>query len=173
MKITFELTEDDYINYNIDHSKQSESVKRSLLIQRFMGPAIFVIAPFIITQFTDIPLWYWLLVFGVASILWFIFYPKYFRGEIARRVKKMLEEGNNENLFNQRSLELTSDGITEKSSIGKSHIHWAKINHLEETADYFYIYISSVSAHIVPKRVFGSLREQENFAQIIIENINR
>lgn len=75
----------------------------------------------------------------------------------------MLEEGDNENLFNQRTLVLTDEGITETSSIGESHIRWDKINHLEETEDYLYIYVSSVSAHIVPKRVFENLSEQEKF----------
>lgn len=75
----------------------------------------------------------------------------------------MLEEGDNKNLFNQRTLVLTDDGITETSSIGESQIRWDKINHLEETEDYLYIYVSSVSAHIVPKRVFENLSEQEKF----------
>lgn len=171
MEITFELTEEDYIHYNIAHSEKSPSMKRSLLIQRIMGPVIFVFMPFIVIRFTDIPLWYWLLVFGVSSITWFVFYPKYAQWEITRRVQKMLEEGSNENLFNQRSLVLTDEGITETSSIGENHIRWDKINHLEETEDYLYIYISSVSAHIVPKRVFENSNEQEKFINKITKHI--
>lgn len=64
MEITFELTEEDYINYNISHAGRSPSMKKSIFIQRIMGPAIFVFMPFIVMRFTDIPLWYWLLVFG-------------------------------------------------------------------------------------------------------------
>lgn len=171
MELTFELTEEDYINYNISHSETSPSMKRSILIQRILGPVIFVIMPFIIIQFTDIPLWYWLIVFGLSSIAWFIFYPKYVMREVTKRIKKMLEEGNNENLFNERSLVLTDEGITETSSIGKSTISWNKIDRLEETEDYLYIYVSSVSAHIVPKRVFDNAREQEKFINKITEYI--
>ena len=163
MEITFKLTEEDYIIYNISHAGRSPSMKKSIFIQRIMGPAIFVFMPFIVMRFTDIPLWYWLLVFGGASIIWFAYYPKYASWEITRRVNKMLEEVDNENLFNQRTLVLTDEGITETSSIGESHIRWDKINHLEETEDYLYIYVSSVSAHIVPKRVFENLSEQEKF----------
>ena len=84
----------------------------------------------------------------------------------------MLEEGDNENLFNQRTLVLTDEGITETSSIGESHIRWDKINHLEETEDYLYIYVSSVSAHIVPKRVFKNSNEQKEFINKISEQIS-
>lgn len=173
MELIFELTEEDYINYNLDHSKKSPSMKKSILIQRIMGPVIFVIAPFVIIQFSEIPLWYWLMIFGLSSIAWFVYYPKYTMWEIKRRVKKMLEEGNNENLFNQRKLLLTDEGITETSSIGASNISWDKIESLEETEDYLYIYISSVSAHIVPKRIFENLDEQEEFVGKIAKEINR
>lgn len=172
MELVFELTEEDYINYNLAHSKKSPSMKRSILIQRIIGPIIFVIAPFIIIRFSDIPLWYWIMILGLASIFWFIYYPKYATWEITRRVKKMLEEGNNENLFNKRSLVLTEKGIKEVSSIGESHISWDKIVRLEETKDYLFIYISSVSAHIVPKRAFGNLNEQNDFINKITEQLN-
>lgn len=171
MELTFKLTEEDYINYNVDHSKTSPSMKRSILIQRILGPVIFVIVPFMIIQFTDIPLWYWLLVFGVSSVVWFAFYPRYATWEITRRIKKMLAEGNNENLFNERILVLTNEGITETSSIGETKISWAKIERFEETEDYLYIYVSSVSAHIVPKRVFANTNEQEKFINKITEYV--
>ena len=171
MELTFKLTEEDYINYNVAHSKTSPSMKRSILIQRIMGPVIFVITPFIIVQFSDIPLWYWLIVFGLSSITWFIYYPKYAMWEITRRIKKMLAEGNNENLFNERILVLTDEGITETSSIGETKISWVKIERLEETEDYLYIYVSSVSAHIVPKRVFENSSEQEKFINKITEYV--
>ncbi len=172
MELEFELTEEDYVNYHINHSKKSPSIKRSILIQRISGPVIFMIAPFFIIKSSEIPLWYWITIFGLSSIGWLIFYPKYANWEIKRRVKKMLEEGSNENLFNRISLVLTEKGITGVSSIGESNISWDKIVSLEETKDYIYIYISSVSAHIVPKRVFKNSNEQKEFINKISEQIS-
>lgn len=172
MELEFELTEEDYINYNIAHSQKSPSIKRSILIQRIFGPIIFMGAPFFIIKFSDIPLWYWITIFGISSVVWLIYYPKYANWEIKRRVKKMLKEGNNENLFNRRKLALTGLGITEVSEIGESNINWDKIVSIEETTEYIYIYISSVSAHIVPKRVFKDTNEQKRFTDEISERIN-
>lgn len=173
MRLEFELTQEDYINYHIAYSKKSPSIRRSIMIQRMFGPAIFIIAPFIVIKFSEIPLWYWIIIFGITSIAWFIFFPKYSNWDMKRRLKKMLKEGSNENLFNTRSVTLTESGITEASSIGQSKINWDKIVSLEETDDYIYIYISSVSAHIIPKRVFENITEQRFFIEEISKQIKR
>ncbi|GEK91235.1 YcxB family protein [Alkalibacterium kapii] len=163
MKLEYELTEEDYLNFNIYHSRKSPSIKKKIFIQRIMGPIIFMITPFVVTNFSDIPLWYWLTIFIFMSIVWFIYYPKYVNWELKKGVEKMLEEGNNENLFDRKSLTITEEGLREVSSIGSSNVSWDKINSVDETKEYIYVYISSLSAHIIPKRAFNDPNEQKNF----------
>ena len=43
MEIEFELLEEDYVNFNIEHANSSVSVKRSLILQRTLGPFVFLI----------------------------------------------------------------------------------------------------------------------------------
>ena len=172
MQLDFELTEEDYINYNLYHVKKSPSIKRSILFQRIFGPIVFMIAPFIAVKVSEPPLLFWLFMFGITSIIWITFYPKYANWEIKTRAKKMLQEGNNENMFDKRSLILTEEGIKETSSIANSKINWDKIISLDETDDYIYIYISSISAYIIPKRVFKDKTEQKLFIGELSKQIN-
>lgn len=172
MELEFELTEEDYINYNIDHSKKSPSIKKSIMIQRVFGPIVFIIAPFLVVKFSDIPLWYWITIFGISSVVWLIFYPKYANWEMKKRLKKMLEEGSNENLFNRRKIILTDQGLSQVSPTGETNVKWDSIVSIEETDEYIYIYISSVSAHIIPKRVFKDVNEQKLFIDEISKHIN-
>lgn len=169
MELEFELIEEDYINYNIDHAKKSSSVKKNIMTQRLLGPILFLTIPFVIRRYTEIPLWYWLTLFGICSVVWIVFYPKYFNWEMTRRVKKMLKEGNNENIFIKRKITLSSQGILEISAIGETNIAWEKVEKVEETDEYIYIYISSISAHIIPKRVF----KDENEKQMFIKEIKK
>lgn len=41
---------------------------------------------------------------------------------MARRVKKMLKEGNNESIFIKRKITLSDQGILETSAIGETNI---------------------------------------------------
>ncbi len=165
MELKFELLEEDYINFNIDHANKSPSLKRNVTLIRILGPVTFLIAPFIIIRFSEIPLWYWMTLFGITSIIWLLFYPKHFDWEMRRRIKKMLEEGNSENLFKERKISLTDKAIIETSSSSQSSTIWSKIDRVEETDRYIYIYNSSISAYIIPKRVFKDDKEKANFLE--------
>lgn len=165
MELKFELLEEDYINFNINHANKSPSLKRNVTLIRILGPVTFLIAPFIIIRFSEIPLWYWMTLFGITSIIWLLFYPKHFDWEMRRRIKKMLEEGNSENLFKERKISLTDKAIIETSSSSQSSTIWSKIDRVEETDRYIYIYNSSISAYIIPKRVFKDDKEKANFLE--------
>ncbi|MEV2867598.1 hypothetical protein ABNC46_08035 [Paenibacillus larvae] len=49
MKIQCETTADDFITFNMYHMKHAKSIQRSLLIQRFIIPLIYIMIPFILS----------------------------------------------------------------------------------------------------------------------------
>jgi len=167
MEIEFELFEKDYINFNIDHTNKSPSLKRSLLVQRILGPVIFLIAPFIIIRFSEIPMWYWITIFSITSVIWLVFYPKYFNWEMKRKIEKMLKEGSNESLFQKRKIIITDTEMVQKSPTGEIITKWNEVNRVDETNEYIYIYNSSISAYIIPKRAF----ENENAIKVFLAEI--
>lgn len=75
----------------------------------------------------------------------------------------MLEEGDNENLLNHRKLTLRVDGIQQISEHNVVNTPWEQIDSIWETEDYLFLYISSLSAYIIPKRAFNSKEDQEDF----------
>ena len=77
----------------------------------------------------------------------------------------MLKEGKNESLFKERKISLTDEAIIETSSSSQSSTIWSKIDRIEETDRYIYIYNSSISAYIIPKRVFKNNKEKTNFLE--------
>jgi len=172
MKLNYELTEQDYLDFNIYHSKHSPTIKKSILLQRALGPVVFLIAPFLAIRITNIPLWYWLAIFFISSIIWFVFYPKYFNWELSRRVSKLLNEGKNLDMVGSRSINLTQDGLIESTPHSESKVGWDMVEMINETEDYIYIYISAVSAYIVPIRVFKDAKEKETFRNTLDMYIN-
>ena len=58
MKLTYNLTEEDYINFNMSYAETSDTVKKSMLRARITGPVMFLLLPFVLRNVTDIPFAY-------------------------------------------------------------------------------------------------------------------
>ncbi|AXI00115.1 YcxB family protein [Sporosarcina sp. PTS2304] len=157
MEIEYELTEEDVIAFNLYHVKNSKVGKNSLQWQRFVSPMIFFMFAYFLSIFTDMEKGPLFLVFGLTAILWVILYPKYFYFHITRQVRKMLKEGKNEGLIGQHIMKMNKTGITDQTQVGETKVQWSGIQRVIEDADYLYIYTSTISAYILPKRTIYSV----------------
>lgn len=152
MEFKYDLTEEDYIHFNLFHLKNSETANRALTIQRWIGPIIFIISVFVLSKISDLPFLVLFITFLIMSILWIFFYPKYFYNHVIRHVKKMINEGKNSSLLGEHKMTLTEEGIIDITTNGETKVNWSGIETYKEDNDYFYLYNSSVSAYILPKR---------------------
>ena len=163
MEITYNLTEEDFLHFNMFHLKHSKSAIQSLNVQRFLTPVFFILMAFLLSKFGNIPFLELFIVFSITSILWIIFYPWYFYNTVTRRMKKMFKEGKNVGLLGEHVLSLNEEGLVESSANGQIKVNWSGITDFKEDEQYFYLYNSSVSAYIIPKRDLINSEEVENF----------
>ena len=105
------------------------------------------------------------ITFLVTSILWVIFYPKYFYGLIARNTKKMIKEGKNDGLIGNHQLKLTEEGLVDTSLNKETKVTWLGITSFQEDEGYFYLYNSSVSSFILPKREIDDVDQMRQYIQ--------
>ena len=152
MEIEYELTAEDVVAFNLYHVKHSKVGKNSLQWQRYVSPLIFLLFAYFLSVFTDMPKGPLFATFGFTAILWVILYPKYFYFHITRQVSKMLKDGKNEGLVGEHTMKMNKAGIHDKTTVGETNVQWVGVKNLIEDADYFYIYTSTVSAYIIPKR---------------------
>ncbi len=163
MEIRYNLTEEDYINFNMFHAKNSTTVKRALNLQRFISPIIFIILSFVLSKIGSIPFLGLFITFLLVSVLWIIFYPKYFYSYMIRNSKKMIKEGKNDGLLAGHHMILSEEGIVDSNANGETKVTWSGIKTLSEDQDNLYIYNSSVSAYILPKRELDDVEEIKSF----------
>lgn len=156
MIFEYELSKQDYIDFNIYHMKNSDTLKRSLHLQQYLLPIFYLIMPFILAGITDIPLVIWLTTFVIVAVLWVIFYPKYFMSSTIKRISKLVDEGKNKDMLGKHCIIVDEDGIVEKTENGESRTKWNGVEKVTETEKYVFIYISSIMAYIIPKSVFVS-----------------
>jgi len=163
MKIDYQLTKQDYVDFNMNYMSNSKTVKKLFIAQRYIVPIIFLLIPFVMIRVTSIPLRYWFDIFLVSSVLWILFYPKYFKWTTSKRMLKMLDEGENTDMLGKRSLTLTEEGIMDSSTLSESKTDWNVIEKITQTQKHIFIFISSAAAYILPVRVFKSENEKKKF----------
>jgi hypothetical protein len=163
MEIKYHLTEADYIQFNMFHIKNSEAIMGALKKQRFYTPIFYIAFAFIFSKILAIPFLFAFVPFFVLSLLWVLFYEKYFFWRVIRQTKKMIKEGKNTSILGEHQMLLTEEGIVDKTSSGETKVIWSGINELKENENYFYLYNSALSAYILPKQQIQNLDEISSY----------
>ena len=163
MMISYKLTEQDFIDFNVYHMNNSKTMKKTVLMQRLFGPLSFIIGIFVAYKITDIPLWYWSICFAIAAVLWFALYPKMLERRIRKQVKKMLSEGQNKILLSDTTLTVNEEGIKCTTEYNETNTKFSAINKVEITNKHIFVYNNAVSAIIIPLSAFETQNEVDKF----------
>ncbi|WHY01416.1 YcxB family protein [Neobacillus sp. DY30] len=170
MEIKYNLTEKDYLNFNLFHVKNSASATRSLNLQRYVTPLVYLIFAYIFSSIADIPFLYAAIPFLIVGILWAVFYSKYFYYTISRQTKKMIREGKNEGIIGEHTMNMTEEGIVDTNPNGETKVNWSGFIKLVEDESSLYLYNSAVSAYIIPKRDLANVEEIRQFIKSKLPN---
>ncbi|MGG1678274.1 YcxB family protein [Neobacillus sp. NRS-1170] len=163
MEIRYHLTEEDYLNFNMFHVKNSKAAMHSLNIQRYLLPVIFIIAAYLASTYGDLPFVEAFVIYFITAVLWILFYPKFFFRHVKRMTMKMMKEGKNEGMLGDHVLRMTDEGIVDSSANGETRVNWAGIVEMKEDQNYIYLYNSGVSACILPKRDLNDVAGVRNY----------
>lgn len=82
----------------------------------------------------------------------------------------MFREGKNVDLLGEHQMEMTDEGIEDKTSKSETKLNWSGIEKLQENDQYFFLYNSSVSAYIFPKRDFQNVDEIRSYFKSKLED---
>ncbi|MFN3364818.1 MAG: YcxB family protein, partial [Exiguobacterium mexicanum] len=63
-----------------------------------------------------------------------------------------IDERSNEGMLGLHTMDLEENGLRDLNEFGEARVSWAGIKEVVEEDDYVYLYNSSVSAYILPKR---------------------
>ncbi|WP_027409753.1 YcxB family protein [Anoxybacteroides tepidamans] len=173
MEIRYRLTEEDYINFNLFHVRNSKAAQRTLNMQRFVTPIIFPLLAYVFSKIGNLSLLGLLTTFFIMGLLWIVFYPNYFYRVVARNAKRMIRDGNNEGLVGEHHLVMTEEGVVDSTSCGETKVSWSGIKDFKESEGYFYLYNSAVSACIIPKRDVEDVEETRTYIQSQLAQTNK
>lgn len=161
MNYRYELNAQDLIDFNIFHITYSKLARRSFFVQRYILSLSFLILPFILRNFTTMPLEYLMVIFFLLYIYWVAFYPKRIKKIVSRKITKVLAEGKNHSVVGTHNLTITEEEIVDISEHSEARTPFQSVENIVEDKGHIFIYVNANSAHIIPIRMFES-NEQKN-----------
>ena len=179
LQLNYKLTDEDYIEFNEFHQLiHSEIGKRNLFFLRLIGPmiSILVMIIFILARAEVMLIIGEAIVLFIFSVVEILLAKKIMKRGIRKTILKMKEK---EGLpfAEEITLTFTEDQIIEITKGQEVKVDYQKVENVCETETAFYIYISSIEALIIPKRVLNQDMEKklirivtENFAHLISIN---
>ncbi|MFH1418413.1 MAG: YcxB family protein [Planctomycetota bacterium] len=159
MEAEINITREDILAFNVYHCEHSPSIRRRRLLAGAAFTFLFVVLLLLITFDSDEPgqmaleiwpFWLGLPIFWVLLLFWS---PG---REVRRAVDKMLNEGRNICLLGPHIVTLTSEAFAESSEFSQSQTRWQAVDRIVVTDEHAFLYLSSMSAIIIPKRDFSA-----------------
>lgn len=153
MEINFEVTKDDYIKFNLYHLKNSPSQKKNFYLLRYAVPVLFALPVYFIgTNLFKQPSIYWIIIAILFAVIWMITYPKQYKALVKKEIEKILNEGDNSEILGKKVMIIDEKCITVYNKSSSEKISKDAIKDVKIYDDMVLIYISGISAHIIPTR---------------------
>ncbi|XDD49456.1 YcxB family protein [Leptospira sp. WS92.C1] len=155
MQITYELTIEDIVNFNLYHFKHSKIFKKKRIILRWLIP-IWVIVVYLYLNFDQIDtisLLYNIPVF-LFGIVWYLFSDRFYFWRLRSNVKKMLQDNKNNGMLGRQTIDIKEDLFKVETDWSSSQFKLGSVNTIVETDQYLFLYLTSIHALIIPVNIF-------------------
>ncbi|MBU5255799.1 YcxB family protein [Tissierella praeacuta] len=162
MELKYEVTEEDYIKFNIYHAKNSKSHKKTYNMLKYIipilcGVVIFFTGPSLYKQ----PKLYWGIISILFILIWIIRFPKTYEKLIRKSAKDMLNDGDNSFMICHNTMIIKGNNIKVISEHSTEITSKEGIKEIKVYEDMILIYLSGFTAHIVPTRYLTEETKEE------------
>jgi hypothetical protein len=172
MKIQIEITIDDMVAFNLYHYENSRFLMRTTKFLHYFlyGVAFFILGDVLIDIYQGrnhnafLRILYVVIFIGMLPLLQKFLYPLFIKG--------MFKEGKNRGTLGSHEIRIGEDAIVDETDSGTQIVKWQAVEKVAKTEKYIIIYISSVSAQIIPRRSFLNDNSYEEFYDLVLTKIN-
>ena len=174
MTVTFDLTIQDVVAFNIYHLHHSPALRRQIFLTRIVVAVLVAVLSIAWVYLLDndalqSPITYVLSLIG--AMVMYMIYPRLATSSVKKRTVKLLQEGKNTAMLGQQQVILTNDALVCRSGAGDFSLRWPTVEKLAITEDHAFIYYGAISAIIVPKRASDQASTYTQFIQAVSEQI--
>jgi hypothetical protein len=170
--VKFKLTQTDLFNFNYYTqwaAPENKSHHFNFYLGTFSIPVAFMFIILVSERFgAGLKNFFILSAISAAMGLFFVYNGI---DRFKRRIQKLYSNENNFSFFMEKELIINGSGIIERDDNSESRTNWRGVVKKIETKEYFYLYLSTVQAVIIPKSCLNS-EQTESLRMILAEHLS-
>ena len=160
MNLNYQLTDSDYLEFQLYTASRSEFYKKRRRNLRLIIPVLYILFSlyfYLIYQYLTV-----VLIFLIIAGVWFFLYPLYSRWLYKNHFKKYVKKYYKTRVGKPIEIEFNENSILAKDFTSESIIDVTKLTELVETKDHFFIKLATDTSLIIPKREISNQSEFKN-----------
>lgn len=146
MTIEFDLDIEDWLAFQEFHLSNNKKLKQWKVISMLAVPLASAII-ILTNKWFDTT---FMIVLVIVSIAHVLYVHKTFTSRYLKRAKKMLKD--NTGIIGRQTFQFTEEFILMSKLNTETKTNWNGINEILENENYYFLFVSSISAFIIPKR---------------------
>ncbi|MGI6181048.1 MAG: YcxB family protein [Agathobaculum sp.] len=163
MELHYDITRQDYIDFNLNYFNHNAVVQRSIKMTRIGTAALVIVG--------GTALMYWLGSLNVWSIavytamaaVCFFGTPWYMRRKVIKNVDRILSRANNKQVCGAKTLILRDDSFELVGENEDTVYQYAAVQRTASDEGHYYVFVDEFSAVIVPFSAFESEAQKQEF----------
>lgn len=170
MEIIYEITVDDYLKFNLYHSKSNPALIKDYKQSRIL---LSIGLSFLLLLFVSFTFDSWIIgiiLAAISTVVITLKYPNIHKKLIKQQIDNLLHYGDNSLLFCKKTMSINDDNIVIKSQ-GQTEILSRKISwDIKVYEDMILIYTNGLAAHIIPTRYLLSETKEKLLQELGIKS---
>jgi hypothetical protein len=169
VQITYMTTLEDYVAFNRHVARKSAVLWAIFLLGWLVLPIIAAIALPVLIILSD--LWSIAVIVGLFGLLYAAIYPPVYRwwyDEIMRAHARGL---GTRGVIGRITLVLTEQSLVEITETTRSEVRWQDVNGVEVAGDYTFIFVTGLSAAILPRYGFECDEDYEGVKEFALAKV--
>lgn len=152
-EIEYEVREQDLIAFNEHQINESAPMQKVMRRHQSVVPGLIVAMSLLMFfYFKDIPS---AIYIGIIGVCWGLGIPAFFKWSWRRQVRAMYTEEEKTCVLGRYTLRVEPEALVEISASGESRIAWEQVLRVEVTKHHAFVFVSSTSALIVPRKTLS------------------
>ncbi len=171
LELNYALTEEEYIDYNYFtgwDAPHLEDMRKKYYLRQIVFCIISTVVTFYLTNYS-IPITAIFTGIGIVLLLRSAYIQK---NTLKERAKRFIAKEENQAVLSSTTIQLSETGIFSKDEFAETRYQWKSIIRRTENERSYFLYISSVQALIIPKRVFKNDEQKAAFEKILNQNVS-
>ena len=174
----YSLSIDEFASYNVYtvwHAPWQKKARFNFLLRSLFSTSVILFATFFLLDNTNYvqgsisSLSIGICIIGLIILNCISYYHAPFG--IMNKAKKLVLKDENAHILQEVELEINQDGVFSTDKESSVHQKWNSIVRYAVTNDFFYLYTNSIQAQIIPKRLFNSQKDIEEFDKFLTSKV--